>query len=84
MHLLYYHVRVAVTINSTPFYQLDAVEHHRKTVLMVSVENLMSIKFFMGKKFEISGLQYMVILLMLKYLIDDVTLTCAKDSVLMV
>ena len=75
---------MAVTINSTPFYQLDAVEHHRKTVLMVSVENLMSIKFFMGKKFEISGLQYMVILLMLKYLIDDVTLTCAKDSVLMV
>ena len=75
---------MAVTINSTPFYQLDAVEHHRKTVLMVSVENLMSIKFFMGKKFEISGLQYMVILLMLKYLIDDVTLTCAKNSVLMV
>ena len=75
---------MAVTINSTPFYQLDAVEHLRKTVLMVSVENLMSIKFFMGKKFEISGLQYMVILLMLKYLIDDVTLTCAKDSVLMV
>ena len=75
---------MVVTINSTPFYQLDVVEHLRKTVLMVSVENLMSIKFFMGKKFEISGLQYMVILLMLKYLIDDVTLTCAKDSVLMV
>ena len=50
MHLLYYHVRAAVTINSTPFYQLDAVEHLRKTVLMVSVENLMSIKFFYGKE----------------------------------